>query len=154
MVDENEIIAVKIATTYNPADILTKICPVSKIRQLASFLFGNDMSQAEPLRTSDDDISIEPRIIPMSSDMDESQGSPKQSQESHKMTTRPQDSSPTMMMSVAKKLRGDMTARNLISMMEGSVLIKVALNVKSDKSCFQSNLKACTWPTVRRGITS
>ena len=43
MVDENEIIAVKISTTYNPADILTKVCPVSKIRQLAPFLFGNAM---------------------------------------------------------------------------------------------------------------
>ena len=47
MVDENEIIAVKISTMYNPADILTKICPVSKIRQLAQFLFGNDMSRID-----------------------------------------------------------------------------------------------------------
>lgn len=87
------------------------------------------------------DISIEPRIIPMSCDKDESQGSPKQSHESHRMTTGPQDSSPTMI-GAAKKLWGD---RRKNSMMEGSVLIKVALNVKCDKSCFQSNLKACTW---------
>jgi len=47
MVDENEVIAVKISTTYNPADILTKVCPVSKIRQLAPFLFGNAMLMSQ-----------------------------------------------------------------------------------------------------------